>query len=59
MKDNMEDKKNYEQPFITTVVMDGELMTTFSGQHNPGENNGPVGDAKGNNFFNDDDEEEK
>jgi hypothetical protein len=55
----MEMKKKYEQPSITTVGMENPLMETFSGNAGTGTNNGPVGDAKGNNFFYDDDEEEK
>lgn len=55
----MEMKKKYEQPSITMVGMENPLMETFSGNAGTGTNNGPVGDAKGNNFFYDDDEEEK
>jgi hypothetical protein len=47
----MEKKKMYEQPSISVVTMESEMMTTLSGQHNSGGNNGPVGDAKGNKLF--------
>jgi hypothetical protein len=50
-------KRKYERPSVTTVVVGNELLTTISGQHNPGTNNGPGGDAKENNFYFDDEEE--
>lgn len=49
----------YVQPSISMVTMESEMMETFSGQHNPGGNNGPVGDAKGNKLFFDDEEEDE
>lgn len=52
-------QKNYEHPSVYTIKMEKLMETTLSGQHTPGTNNGTVGDAKGNNFFYDDDEEEK
>jgi hypothetical protein len=55
----MEKKKMYEQPSISVVTMESEMMTTLSGQHNSGGNNGPVGDAKGNKLFFDDEEEDE
>jgi hypothetical protein len=50
------EKNKYEQPSMTMVAMESELMTT-GGSHVSGGNNGQAGDAKENNFFLDDDEE--
>ena len=50
-------KLNYESPTVRTIIMEPLMQTTFSGQHNPGSNNGVVDGAKGNNFFFDDEEE--
>jgi hypothetical protein len=52
-----ENKLNYENPSVRTVIMERLMTTTFSGQHNPGSNNGVVDGAKGNSFFFDDEEE--
>lgn len=61
MKQTMEKtngmKKLYERPSMTTVAMESELMT-IGGSQNPGSNNGQAGDAKGNNFIFDEEEEE-
>jgi hypothetical protein len=53
----MEKKKNYEQPYMTSMAVENELMTTFSGDHNPGSNGGKVGDAKSSNFYFEEDDE--
>jgi hypothetical protein len=52
------DKNIYEQPHILNMEVEEQLMTTYSGQHTPGSNNGQVGDAKQNTFFFDDEEDE-
>ena len=51
-------KLNYESPSVRAVKMEQLMQTTFSGQHNPGHNNGVVDGAKGNNFFFDEEEDE-
>ena len=53
----MEKKKKYEQPHILNMKVEEQLMTTFSGQHNPGSNNGVVDGAKGNSFIFEEEEE--
>lgn len=55
----MRKKKNYKRPLVTLVAMKSELLNSYSGQHKPGVNNGQTGDAKGNNFFFDDEEEDE
>jgi hypothetical protein len=59
----MNKKKHYEQPSMTAIAIENELMQTLSGDHNSGNNNNPtpgtpIGDAKGNNFFFEEEEEE-
>jgi hypothetical protein len=51
-------KKKYVQPSIANIEMENEIMNTYSGDHNSGTNNGQVGDAKSNNIFFDDEEED-
>lgn len=52
--------KNYECPSVYVIKMEKLMETTLSGQHTPGTNNGTVGDAKRNNvFFIDDEENDK
>ena len=60
--ETMNKKEHYMQPSMTAIAIENELMQTLSGDHNPGSNNNPnpgtpVGDAKGNNFFFDDEED--
>jgi hypothetical protein len=50
-------KLNYDCPSVRTVKMEPLMQTTFSGQHNPGSNNGVVDGAKGNSFIFEEEEE--
>ena len=57
-----ENKLDYDSPSIQTIIMEQLMQTTFSGQHNPGSSNtggGAIGDAKGNNFFFDEEENDE
>lgn len=62
-KETMNKKEYYVQPSMTVIAIENQLMQTFSGDHNSGNNNNPtpttpIGDAKDNNFFFDEEEEE-
>ena len=62
MKKNQLERRAYRAPQVSVYQLKEEsalLHTSFNGQHKPGTGGGTVGDAKRNDFFDDEDWDEE